>query len=259
MNDLFSQSIRVVSIRDIKRVNSILNYVEKNNPDRPDHGLIYKVSGHVRYHIGSQVLDFSPGMVCYLPKGISYVIERPEPGEAIRISFDTADELDAAPFSALYPNSAAFETLFTRIVAVSKTSVSPFDYRVVSILYEILALLQAARSSYVSFAQKSRIERAAARLRESYADSQLSPAALADELGLSVSGLRSGFGRVYGMPPVRYLGQLRVNAAKELLCSTDLSIAEIAARTGFSDRFYFSKFFHRFCGVSPGDYRRMML
>jgi len=61
------------------------------------------------------------------------------------------------------------------------------------------------------------------------------------------------------MPPVRYLGLLRLNAAKSMLTATDRRVEEIAEAAGFSDQFYFSKCFKASCGVSPSEYRRRHL
>ena len=49
----------------------------------------------------------------------------------------------------------------------------------------------------------------------------------------------------------------RVERAKQLLqAGTDLSLAEVAARAGFSDQSQFSRHFKRVVGVAPGQFRR---
>lgn len=48
----------------------------------------------------------------------------------------------------------------------------------------------------------------------------------------------------------------RLRGAKTLLKTTELSIAEIAARTGFSDYNYFSRVFKRHFGRSPRSYQQ---
>ncbi|MBS1483206.1 MAG: helix-turn-helix transcriptional regulator, partial [Clostridium sp.] len=50
----------------------------------------------------------------------------------------------------------------------------------------------------------------------------------------------------------------RVEAAKEMLLESPLSIAEIAARTGFQDGFYFSKKFKQLTGMTPLQYRNTL-
>ncbi|MDP4134149.1 MAG: AraC family transcriptional regulator [Bacillota bacterium] len=54
----------------------------------------------------------------------------------------------------------------------------------------------------------------------------------------------------------QYLLTYRINVAKKLLISTDLSIAEIAAGCGFDEQAYFSNIFKKIVGKSPTDYRK---
>lgn len=53
-----------------------------------------------------------------------------------------------------------------------------------------------------------------------------------------------------------YLLLIRMKHARQLLCSTKLSIAEIACACGYSDSNYFSKMFHDSNGMPPLTYRR---
>lgn len=55
--------------------------------------------------------------------------------------------------------------------------------------------------------------------------------------------------------PHMYVNKLRLNYAAELLSATDFPMAEIARKTGFSDEFYFGKWFKKNNGVPPGKYR----
>jgi AraC-like DNA-binding protein/quercetin dioxygenase-like cupin family protein len=64
------------------------------------------------------------------------------------------------------------------------------------------------------------------------------------------------FKRVTGLPPLRYLARYRLDRVRELLLSTDLTVSEIAAMTGYCDPFYLSRVFHQAEGVAPTEYRR---
>ena len=57
--------------------------------------------------------------------------------------------------------------------------------------------------------------------------------------------------------PFEYLISYRIETAKKLLKSTDLSITEIALQTGFSNSAYFSKIFKRTCHMTPFNYRKL--
>jgi AraC family transcriptional regulator len=64
------------------------------------------------------------------------------------------------------------------------------------------------------------------------------------------------FKRATGLPPHQYVISRRVERAKELLQgSGDFSLAEVAARAGFSDQSKFCRHFKRLVGVTPGQFR----
>jgi transcriptional regulator GlxA family with amidase domain len=80
---------------------------------------------------------------------------------------------------------------------------------------------------------------------------------MAARAGLSPSRFAARFKATYGMPPHRYLLEMRVAHAGELLRSTPLSQEEIAAYCGFADIHHFSKRFKRCTGMTPGAYRNV--
>ena len=59
-----------------------------------------------------------------------------------------------------------------------------------------------------------------------------------------------------GVPPYRYMVELRLDHAKTLLASTDESLVEIALVTCFSSQSNFTRAFRHATGMTPGEYRR---
>lgn len=53
-----------------------------------------------------------------------------------------------------------------------------------------------------------------------------------------------------------YLNTIRLEEARQLLLTTHLPVREIAARTGFSDEYYFSRVFKKALSVSPMKFRK---
>ena len=81
---------------------------------------------------------------------------------------------------------------------------------------------------------------------------------LADKAGVSAQHLCHLFKNEIGETPVRYLNQLRMETARELLEAEDtssLSIKEIAARVGCRDMSHFVRDFQQRFGLSPRRYR----
>lgn len=96
---------------------------------------------------------------------------------------------------------------------------------------------------------------AARRLLAAHLDQALRLEDLAAEAGLSVSQFSLLFRRRFGTSPMRYLAELRMQAARRLLEQTALSVQAVAERVGFEDPLYFSRQFKRHVGRSPSAYR----
>ena len=63
------------------------------------------------------------------------------------------------------------------------------------------------------------------------------------------------FKDVTGETPIEYITKLRIEAGIKLLSSTDLSIADIAAQTGFGSDTYMTRVFKQKLKTTPGKYR----
>ena len=67
------------------------------------------------------------------------------------------------------------------------------------------------------------------------------------------------FKKQMGVSPMKYFAQMRTKYAANLLKTTDMTVSEIAAATGFSDIYYFRTFFARHIGVRPEQYKDMLI
>ena len=83
----------------------------------------------------------------------------------------------------------------------------------------------------------------------------LSRQEIAKAVGVSKNYLTQIFHQELDISPWEYLTRYRIKEAKELLHSTDASIAYIAARVGFDDASYFGRVFRKQVGCSPLTYR----
>ncbi len=64
------------------------------------------------------------------------------------------------------------------------------------------------------------------------------------------------FKSTYGITPYKYVLNKRLELAKSLLNSTNLSIIEIADKLCFADEYYFSNLFKSKVGLTPSGYRK---
>jgi AraC family transcriptional regulator len=84
-------------------------------------------------------------------------------------------------------------------------------------------------------------------------------AKLAGLARLSPFHFARAFKQSFELPPHRYLTLRRIERAKELLRQPDLSVTRIGLNVGFSDTSSFSAAFRRETGVTPTDFRRVLV
>jgi AraC-like DNA-binding protein len=88
-----------------------------------------------------------------------------------------------------------------------------------------------------------------------YAD-RITLADAARQVFLSPTYLSSVFSSEMGMGFTAYVQSVRVEKSKRLLLDTRLTIAEVAAVTGFADQSYVTQVFAKVVGMSPTRFRR---
>jgi AraC-like DNA-binding protein len=100
-------------------------------------------------------------------------------------------------------------------------------------------------------------ERVAKELLESRLSGDISAAEVAAACGLSPDSFARLFRQTTGLPPHRWVSQLRMDRAKELLRNSTESLSEIALSCGFANQTHFTHAFSASVGSSPGEWRRL--
>lgn len=120
-------------------------------------------------------------------------------------------------------------------------------------------LLERSRELYAGRARR-RVERACRiideRLGSDGGAARISPADVAERLGISVSHLSRTFRQVTGITFERAVKERRVALARKLLLDPALNVSQVAARCGFSDAAYFARVFRSVVGCTPSEYMR---
>jgi transcriptional regulator GlxA family with amidase domain len=96
----------------------------------------------------------------------------------------------------------------------------------------------------------------AIRIMEDRLETPLTIAAIAARAGLSARSLDLLFQRHLATSPGSYYLALRLGMARRLIADAHLSLADVAARTGFSSASTLSRAFRRRLGMPPGAARR---
>lgn len=99
------------------------------------------------------------------------------------------------------------------------------------------------------------IEQAKEFINNHYKDDNLSLNEVAAYVNISPSHFSAVFSREAGKSFIRYLTDLRIKKAKEMLKCSDMRCQDISIAVGYKDPHYFSYLFKKTCNCSPIQYR----
>lgn len=85
-------------------------------------------------------------------------------------------------------------------------------------------------------------------------NSEYSVENLSSDVGMSRMSLYRKLQSITGQTPSEFIRSIRLKRAAQLLCGSQLSIAEIANKVGFSTPKYFTKYFKEMFGTTPSQY-----
>ena len=122
-------------------------------------------------------------------------------------------------------------------------------------LYETLTGLLDSTAAYSDARHANIIHRCIQYIGTGYAD-HLTLESAARALFLSPDYLSRIFSKETGTSFNRYLNNVRITKAKELIRSSDLRLTDISQMVGYDDQSYFTKVFRRIAGMSPNEYRK---
>ncbi len=82
---------------------------------------------------------------------------------------------------------------------------------------------------------------------------------LAKIINLDTTYFSNLFTKTFGIPPLQYMIQKRINRSINMLVQEQYTIREIAYAVGFNNELYFSRLFKEKVGCSPLHYRKKLL
>lgn len=246
---------------------------KRNNPAviASDDILAVYLGGGPSYQLNHTIYNFTPPCAMILNKGTSdldlqegkvngiFIIfkgngvfkEKGESETEVIINFDTGS-LVAPLFKEISLSDAnKIVDLLKKIDSVQGAGLIN-QMRKTSLLYQAIA--EYCDSS--SMDCKKTIHREVFRLRELIhimALERLPMENIYEGLNISSAHAETLFRKAFGITPISYRTQIRLNRARELLVTTQNNVSQIAYSVGFSDPLYFSRLFRKAFGVNPSS------
>ena len=220
------------------------------------HELIYHFVGDSTIYFNDQILIDNDNTIRYLPEGecTKYIVDRKKQGECIDICFSSNIPLSEKAFTSQVKNEK-IKLLFKKAFSVWVQKDEGYYLECISILYKILAEMQ--KNTYLTDIQFQKIKPAVEYIQNNFLSKENITAEKLSELcGISYSYVKRIFSLKYQLSPKRYILQLKMNYACDLLRHGEHSVSEIADICGYSDIYTFSHQFKTEFGLSPLDFTK---
>ncbi|NNH44954.1 AraC family transcriptional regulator [Rhizobium laguerreae] len=210
------------------------------------------------WHAGSgAIATFAPGEPHFggagvesgWTQGILYLPER-----IIReVLWEGSDtHIGTLSFRSPFQHDARSEASLRQLIGLLEEPASSLEIE--EALYDLLPPLFAGTNTdnKISKSASRGLERAREYLYSHYGEN-IRLEELARVAELSKGKLIAGFNASFGVPPMRYLIQVRLEKARELL-RQGLGIADVAYAVGFADQAHLTRHFRAMLGVTPARY-----
>ncbi|MBE6767753.1 MAG: helix-turn-helix domain-containing protein [Ruminococcaceae bacterium] len=218
--------------------------------------LHFVVGGRGRLEIGEHVYYVQSGEMFFTPADteMRYFPDPDDPWDYVwfvlkdtagcRELFGFSPEAAVRPIPHFHKVSAILSRLLTALAA---EEIGYFG--VLAAFYEILDVCTA-------YAPQSGMRAVKALIDESFSLPSFRVEQLCRDVGISHAHLLRQFKAAYGVTVQRYVILRRIAFARELLRTTELSVASVALSCGFQDENHFMKTFKKEVGISALQYRK---
>lgn len=219
--------------------------------------LAYQRTGCYIHTVDGRTLTAAPHTVLFLNRLDTYRATETAPGESLCAVID----MDNPPPSFLFDatQDKTVYTLFLQLLAAADLSLLSNRYTAYGLVYQLFGHMSRQKEkAYLSPAAQEKVATVCEYIHRHYGDSALNVEALAEIGGVSSHRLNTLFRQECHVSCWQYVINTRLNAAANLLDTTDYSIRAVSEICGFGDPYYFSRLFKKQAGRSPAAFRKAM-
>lgn len=117
-------------------------------------------------------------------------------------------------------------------------------------------IAQHVAQEHLSSSDLAFLDRLKTTIEQHVGDEEFSVQSLSEMMAMDRTVLYRRMQALTGIPPSVYIKNIRLDIARRLLRDTDLTLSDIAAKTGFATTKYFSAAFKDAFGMTPNEYRK---
>lgn len=216
--------------------------------------LIFHFSGYSTVFFDNLVLETSPNTIRFLPKGETkrYDVLRHEQGECIDVCFSADRPISTKAFVMSVSQNEKIGALFKRLFSTWISKNDGYYFESVSLLYRIFSEMQKDNAIPKQHLQK--IAPAMDIIHNGFLTADLTLGMLAKACKMGESYFQKLFKEIHGISSKKYIIQMKINHACDLLRLERYTVTQIAELCNFSDVYFFSRQFKEYMGITPSQF-----
>ena len=232
---------------------SVERGVVREIPNRRTYGLTFCINGMIEYELDGKYYISDNNSAVLLPQGKTYKLHCNQSGLFPTINFCSQEMLYNNDFQVFsLAGNSTYIRLCQQLSRLCLFKSETYHIKSLGIMYEILSMI-VSRQKHSNKSYQI-IKPAIDYLEANYDNPLLSVEGLAEISGISVAYFRRLFSDVYGISPRKYIMDIRINKAKELLTSYHPRVSDVAVKCGFSSPFHFCHSFKSVTGLTALEY-----
>jgi len=224
--------------------------------------LYYVLKGYAVIEGGKEQIKLEPGYIYLIPGQYKFSHNCPESMQLLWVHFQLEflpglDIFQRYEPRYLYPASKDDVTNFKYMISHLETSSPEIFMEVRALLFRLLKPFMPGDWRIIQPIPENveRLKPALELLNKRY-NQPFNLRKTAKAVNMNPASMSDLFRRTFGFSPSRYLMNLRLRRAQNLLLTTDRRISDIAAECGFEDPLYFSRAFSKRFRFSPRKFRQ---
>ena len=238
-------NFRILTVLDIDRPDS-----KGYSGLRPFHALSYRVTGNARFTYENEVTSVAGGDLIFVPKNCPYYLEAGAE-RLLVVHFDTDAKLPNTFKKLTAANPEMYVRELSRLYSAWTMKRPGYKHECQYLLHKIFMNIE--REAADALNCDDQLNDAVEYIHEHFCDRDLTVDLLAKMCSMSDTYFRRLFKQRFKVTPLKYINDLKVKYATELLRSGYYTVTEAAEKCGFDNVYYFSLFIKKETGLSPSQ------
>lgn len=231
----------------------------------------YIINGKGKLYINGNeyLLGKDDIFVIFAAENATYVPDKNDPWEYIWFEFYGTSALHLCSSAKFQKNDMIYHAKSTKLLDILFSLLNypasnlALELNCLSKIYKFFSVLIDERKSEIdntvtkSIKKEDIVSKTIKFIEENYQNSELSVGNISKYIGVSSGYLYTIFKETTGEAISKYIIDLRIHKACEILAKENFTVKEIAYMTGYRDCHFFSRQFYQVMSVYPSEYRKL--